>query len=260
MSIFSRQPPGLKKLTIAHARRVHENGDEAKLHGSQHSNHVGDFVFGAIDGTVTTFAIVAGVAGAQLSAHIVVVLGIANLLADGFAMAVGNFLSIRSEQERYAREYAREKWEVENIPDLEKKEIEDIYRNKGFTGEALKLAVDTITANNERWVETMMREELGLAQEIRSPWRGSIITYTAFIGIGFIPLISYLAALILPSLSPFTFEISIGLTGLALFFIGAIKTIVVQRPLMRSGLETFLMGGLAAILAYAVGYMLRGIT
>lgn len=252
----------LASITPEEAARAHEQGNsEAIIHGtSRHSEHVGDFVFGGIDGVVTTFAVVAGVAGADLSATVVLVLGLANLLADGFAMGVGNFLSIRSEHERYAREREREAWEIEHVPDHEKQEIRDIYAAKGFSGAALEHAVATITSDKERWLNSMLQEELGLARDTRSPFKGGFVTYLAFIIIGFIPLLSFAAALFMPAVRPHTFALSVGLTAVALFIIGALKTLVVARPFWRSGLETLFMGGLAATVAYIVGYLLKDLS
>jgi len=244
---------------IAEVRRAHEEGREHELHGSKRSEHVGDFVFGGIDGVVTTFAVVAGVAGAQLAASVVLVLGIANLLADGFAMGIGNYLSLRSERERYAKERERELWEINHVPDLEKKEVEDIYRAKGLSGRALEEIVDAITSDKTLWLETMMREELGLAENTRSPLRGGLVTYISFIIIGAVPLLSFVAAALFNGIDQYTFSLSIGLTGMALFSIGALKTVLVERSVLRSGLETLGMGSLAAGVAYVVGYLLRGL-
>jgi len=241
-------------------RRAHHQGREHYLHGSKGSAHIGDFVFGGIDGAVTTFAIVAGVAGAQFSLAVVMVLGLANLLADGFAMAVGNFLSIRSDHERYAKERAAEEWEVEHIPEEERNEIAHIYMAKGFSGDTLEQIVNTITADKKRWVDTMMQEELGLSHDTRSAAKGGIITFLSFIVIGSIPLMSFVLAYFIDALQAYTLLLSTILTAIALFIIGALKTFVIDRPFWRSGLETLVLGGLAATMAYLVGYLLRGVT
>ena len=253
------QRPRRSRLTPAEAARAHEEGRKAELHGSAHGEYVGDFVFGGIDGVVTTFAVVASVAGANLAPTIVLVLGFASLLADGFAMAVGNFLSIRSEKERYNKERAAESWEIDNIPDHERQEIEEIYRAKGLSGDTLQEVVKAITNDRELWLDTMMREELGLSLETRSPLIGGFTTYVAFLALGFVPLLSFVVALFTPALGENTFLFSVILTGIGLFIIGALKTLVIERSLLRSGLETLLMGGLAALVAYFVGYLLRGL-
>lgn len=255
-----RRPKSLRQYSVAELKRQHEGGDSAsELHRSSGGEYVGDFVFGGIDGVVTTFAVVAGVAGADLSAAVVLVLGLANLLADGFAMGIGNFLSIRSEKERYTHEYHEEAYEIEKIPEHEAAEIREIYRNKGFKGKTLDSIVETITSDKERWIREMLFEEHGLSPDTRSPFRGGFITYLAFILIGFIPLLSFVLALFIPALAPSTFIISVVLTMLSLFFIGALKTLVVTQSVWKAGFETFFMGGLAAIVAYVVGYLLKGV-
>lgn len=244
--------------TVEQVIEAHENGDES-WHSGVSGMYVGDFVFGGIDGAVTTFAIMAGVAGADLSASVVLILGLANLLADGFAMGVGNFLSIKSDHERYHREKAHEMWEVENVPEQERKEIRDIYEEKGFKGEALDNAVEIITSDKDRWVLTMMREELGLSDDTRSSFKGGAVTFVAFILIGFIPLLSFVVALVVPQLEGMAFKLSVAFTMGALFLIGALKTVVIPQSWIKAGAETLVMGGLAAIVAYIVGFLLRGL-
>lgn len=226
---------------------------------SHHSQHLGDFVFGGIDGVITTFAVVAGTAGAELSAGVVLITGLASLLADGFAMGVGNYLSIRSDHERYARERARAARNIERQPEIERQEIATLYRAKGFTGPALDHIVATLTADEQHWLEAILRDKHGLARENRSPVKGGVMTYTAFIVMGFIPLLSYVAAVFIPGLNPLSFALSIALTGAALFLIGALKTLVIERSLVRSGLEIVLIGGGVAFVAYVVGFLLKGL-
>ena len=124
-----------------------------------------NFVFGAIDGTVTTFAVVAGAIGASLSPSVVLILGFANLLADGFSMSIGNYLATKTRHEYLAKERKREEWEIENMVEQEKQEIRDIYARKGFKDELLEDVVGVITKKQNVWVDMMMREELGLNRE-----------------------------------------------------------------------------------------------
>lgn len=256
---FKRSQP-LHLLTREDAIKAHQGSNrEAIIHGSTGGEYVGDFVFGGIDGVVTTFAVVAGIAGADLSAGVVLIAGLASLFADGFAMGVGNFLSIRASFEHYLREREREAWEIDHIPEAERQEIADIYAAKGFSGEGLQYAVQTITADKERWLNTMLQEELGLASETRSAMRGGLITFIAFITIGFVPLLSFVVALFVESLQDYTFGLSVALTGLALFAIGALKTLVVPRSLWRSGGEILVIGSVVAFVAYLVGYVLRDV-
>ena len=166
--------------------------------------HLAGFVYGAIDGTLTTFAIVSGVIGANLSPAIVLVLGLANVLADGFSMASSNFLSERSVRE--------------------------------------------------------LREEVSASSFERvTPLRSALTTFISFVIIGLIPLAPFGAALFFEMTLAFQFMLSIILTACAFITIGSIRGIVVKKGVLRSALETLLIGGLAAFISYLVGYLLRGL-
>ena len=130
-----------------------------------------EFVYGATDGAVTTFAVVAGVVGAALSPSIILILGFANLFADGFSMAVGNYLGAKSQKEFIEKKRRREEWEIDNLVEQEKQEIKDIYTQKGFKAELLNEIVNVITARRKVWIDTMMREELGLIESQKKPLR-----------------------------------------------------------------------------------------
>src|SRR6187455_2998083 len=121
-----------------------------------------EIVYGSIDGIVTTFAVVAGSSGADLGINIILILGVSNLLADGLSMSIGSYLSKKSEQDNYLKHLKIEEWEIENMPDEERKEIIDIYKAKGFSGHELDIVVNRITANKKVWLDTMMKDELGL--------------------------------------------------------------------------------------------------
>ena len=154
--------------------------------------YLGEFVYGGIDGSVTTFAVVAGAAGAGLSSGVVIVLGLANLIADGFAMSVGSYLSTKSEKENYEKHRRIEYWEVEHLPEKEKEEVREIYRKYGFEGELLEQIVSKITENKDRWVEVMMREELEMMPETKSPMAMGAVTFGSFLLMGLVPLLVYL--------------------------------------------------------------------
>lgn len=220
-----------------------------------------DFVYGATDGAVTTFAVVAGVIGASLSPSIVLILGFANLLADGFSMAVGNYLAAKTRLEYLQKERRREEWEIDNLVEQEKQEIRDIYEKKGFKEDLLEEIVRIITSRRKVWVDTMMREELGLIEDSnRRPLHTAITTFVAFNLVGLIPLLPFVVMFIagfvvISSSDAFTY--SIALTGVAFFLIGAVKGRIVQKPLIRSGISTLLIGGIAASVAFVVGYLLN---
>jgi VIT1/CCC1 family predicted Fe2+/Mn2+ transporter len=245
---------GMKK---AHSKEAiaHESAEDSHSKGT----YVGDFVYGAIDGSVTTFAVVSGVAGAALSSNVVIILGLANLFADGFSMAIGNYLSAKSENEFIDRERKREEWEVEHYPQGEIEEIRAIMGKKGFKGKQLEDAVKTITSNKKVWVDMMMTEELGLQEDHHSPSAKGVVTFISFLTIGSIPLISYFMGMVFPSIEMIEYQLSIILTAVAFFIIGSAKTYVTKKHWLTSGLETLFIGAVAASVAYGVGYLLRGL-
>ena len=123
-------------------------------------SYVGDAVLGAIDGCVTTFAVVSGVVGANLPQKIALILGLANLCADGFSMAVSNYQKAASELQRIAQAGRIEARHIEEVPEGEREEIRQLFAQKGFTGALLEDIVAVITQDRKRWVETMLTEEL----------------------------------------------------------------------------------------------------
>jgi len=227
--------------------------------GSSIKSYISDFVFAGIDGTVTTFAVVSGVEGASLSPSIVLILGFANLLADGFSMAVGNYMSLKSTKEYNQRVRRIEEHSVEKEPEGERQEIREIFKDKGFFGKQLEDAVDIITSDRKIWVDTMMKDELGIIEEQKSPLRGALVTFSAFNLIGFIPLLPYLISYIIHALKFQTFSIAIILTSCALFVVGSIKGKIVETNWLISGLGTLILGGIAAAIAYFVGYFLKAL-
>jgi VIT1/CCC1 family predicted Fe2+/Mn2+ transporter len=216
-------------------------------------------VFGGLDGIITTFAVVSGVAGAALGAHVVLILGLANLFADGFSMATGAYLSSKSDQEYYQRERQREAWEVDHFPDGERAELIEMYREQGYSDEDAQTLVTIRTKNKEQWVDTMMLEELQMIDDTSKPLVSAAATLASFVIAGSVPLLVYLVGLVVPIPLSVSFPISLALSALALFGLGAAKVLVTQRNPWKSGLEMLLVGGLAAGVAYAVGALLKGI-
>jgi VIT1/CCC1 family predicted Fe2+/Mn2+ transporter len=219
-------------------------------------DYLGEFVYGGIDGSVTTFAVVAGSAGANLESSIIIILGFANLIADGFAMSVGSYLSTKSEKQKYQKHKKIEYWEVENIPHEEKEEIRQIYRAKGFEGETLEKIVHVITSDKEKWVDVMMKEELEMAEVNKSPLMMGLATFLSFIVMGFIPLLIYVIDFYNP-VSGSLFLTSSVLTGSCFVGIGILKANVTHSNVIRSLTETLLLGGTAATLSYFVGDFLE---
>lgn len=230
-----------------------------RLERENQPDYLSDFVYGAIDGTVTTFAVVSGVAGADLSSSLVIILGFANLIGDGFSMAASNYLGTRTEHQLCDQARQREAAEIDLYPEGEREEIRQIFAAKGFEGETLEMVVETITADNKRWIDTMLTEEMGYSLIQKSPFKAASSTMAAFLLIGLIPLSPFVLELAGPEWMGSPYRFSTVMTGAAFFVVGAVKSRFVQQKWYWSGLETLLVGGAAAGLAYLVGMALGGL-
>lgn len=242
---------------IAEIRRMHHNGHIEDFHRTGVGGYVRDFVYGANDGIITTFAVVAGVAGADLSASVVLILGFANLLADGFSMAMSNYLGEKSNRDFVSTEREREEWEVERLPEEERQEIREMYQKKGLEGETLEKVVATITANKKLWVDEMMTGEHGLLPEhgTTHPWKNAATTFVAFVIAGFVPMIPYLFGMS----SEKTFPYAIMATVAILFTVGSLRTLITGKKWYLAGAEMLAVGMLAAGFAYFIGDFLSRI-
>lgn len=222
-------------------------------------SYLRDFVYGAIDGAVTTFAVVAGVAGAGLRSSIVIILGVANLIADGFSMAVSNYVGVRTERQQHDAARAEEHRQIALHPDGEREEVRQILARKGLDAGALDDAVTAITSDVDRWVDVMLTDELGLASNLPEPVRAAATTFTAFITVGLLPLLPFIVSAMAPGAIAQPFRWSSATTAAGFFLVGAAKgRLVGQRPL-RSGVEVLAIGGAAATLAYVAGALLGGL-
>ena len=220
--------------------------------------HFDDFIYGSIDGAVTTFAIVAGVVGASLSPGIILILGFANLFADGFSMAAANYQASKTRNEYIEMKRKQEEWEIDNLEEQEKDEIRDIYSKKGFKDELLEEIVRIITSRRKVWVDTMMKEELGLIEDEKKPLDSSISTFVGFNLIGLIPLIPFMVFMAIgvdPNSEAFFYSIIFVVS--AFFIVGVIKGKIVKKSKIRSGIYTLIIGGIAATVAYLIGYGLN---
>ncbi|MBI2024627.1 MAG: VIT1/CCC1 transporter family protein [Candidatus Harrisonbacteria bacterium] len=228
------------------------------IHREKHillGRYLKDIVFAANDGIVTTFAVVAGVVGAALSPVVILIIGFASLIADGFSMATGNYLGSKSEKEFYLKEEAVEKREIKEIPEKELEEIRRILKRKGYDGKNLEEMVRLISSNEKYWLDFMMHEEIGLlTPEAYSPFVSATATFVSFIAAGSLPLWPYV---IFGGDSVFT--ISAVATGVTLFIVGALRKFFSNRSWFASGVEMLLVGGSAATLAYFAGFFLQSL-
>lgn len=242
-------PSSAQDLARAHT----PHAISARLRETSKSKYWRDWVHGGIDGAVTTFAILAGVAGAQMSARIMLIVGLANLVADGFALAAGNYVATRATRDDRARLRAEEEQQIDLVPEGEREEIRQIYASKGFEGEDLDRVVTVITSDRERWLATMLREEHGLPANTPAPWIAAGSTYGAFLLCGAFPLLPLIASDEADISGPALFAI------LVFVIIGALKSRWSTRSWWYSALETVFIGTLAAAIAFGLGGLLQNL-
>jgi len=210
---------------------------------------VRDIVIGMSDGLTVPFALAAGLTGAIASSHIVVTAGFAEIAAGSIAMGLGGYLAARSDAEHYASERLREEEEIATVPDVEAQEVRDIFESYGLTDAESASVVESLRQRPQAWVDFMMRFELGLEKpEPSRAWKSALTIALAYVVGGFIPLSAYLI---------FTdahraLWVSVGVTLAALGVFGGIKGRFTGTPILRSGLQTMLIGGLAATAAFMI--------
>ena len=213
-----------------------------------------DCVYGGIDGAVTTFAIVAGVHGAGFSPNIIIALGIANVLADGFSMAASNYSATKAEFEDIERLRAVERRHIRDEPDGEREEIRQILRAKGLSGTTLENAVSDVSNNEDTWIDMMLVDEYGKAPVDPQPMRAAMATFLSFMACGLVPLLPFLLTFEDP------FPVAMITTGITFFLIGILKSNWSLNAWWRSGLETLFIGSTAAAIAYAAGHLVSLMT
>lgn len=219
----------------------------ARLALARRPSHLRDVVYGGIDGAVTTLAIVAGVEGAGLSPRVIVALGVANVLADGFSMAAGNFAGTRAEAEETARLRAVEERHIDLAPEGEREELWQILAAKGLSGADLDRAGTAIARNRRAWIELMLTDEYGVSPATPAPLRAALATFGAFLLAGMVPLTPFLLGM------PAAFEVSIVATMAVFALIGAARSRWSLRAWWQTALETLAIGGVAAAIAFSVG-------
>ncbi len=235
--------------------------NEDKIHGakgilSRYEAYLGEFVYGGIDGCVTTFAVVAGSVGAGLDTSIIIILGFANLLADGFSMSIGAYLSAKSDRDYYDKHERLEYWEIDNIPEKEVEEVREIYVAKGFEGELLEQVVAKICEDKDRWVDVMMKDELEMIKDDKSPVMIGGVTFLSFLLIGLIPMLVYVTDFINPIEGNLFLYASI-LTGFGFLIVGLLKSYVNHTSWLKGVLETLFLGAAAAAVSFYVGAFLE---
>lgn len=213
------------------------------------SETVRDIVIGMSDGLTVPFALAAGLSGVVASTNIVVIAGLAEIAAGSIAMGLGGYLAAKTDMEHYNAERGREYREIEAVPELEEEEVADIFRGYGMNEQQIEPVVAAIRAEPARWVDFMMRFELGLEQPDPNRARQSAFTIAmSYIVGGMIPLASYIFINNIRE----ALYVSICVTLAALFIFGFIKGRFTGVSVWRSGLQTAIIGGIAATAAFLI--------
>jgi len=253
---------------VSASRAYHESklGRNVESSSEAHQTEGGllkPIIFGGLDGILTSFAIVAGSAGGNLSPNVVLVLGFSNIFADALSMGVGEFLSSKANNEWILSERERENWEMENFPEGEIAEMIDIYKERGgMTHEDAELCIKTMAKYKDFFVDMMMTQELELqvpeANHVQESFREGVVMFLSFATFGALPLLGYV---IIPILYPNLGESELFasaciVTGIVLFFMGVIKSKFCAKDWIMCGVETLLLGGACATVAYTLGQLI----
>jgi VIT1/CCC1 family predicted Fe2+/Mn2+ transporter len=228
-----------------------------KMH-VQGGDIVRQIVMGMNDGVVSVLSILAGIVGAHQAPNVVLLTLLAATMAGAMSMGAGEFLSGKSERDYHRNEIARERVEIMLVPEFEKDEIRRIYTKKGFTGDALELAVTQVTSDPDLWVKEMVIDELGIASlEEEKLAKGILIIFGSFILGAMFPTLPYL--ILSRTLNSYTtFEISAGITFCGLFVVGALKKFITGAYWVKSGIEMVLVGAFAFFVTYLFGLLVGG--
>jgi VIT1/CCC1 family predicted Fe2+/Mn2+ transporter len=237
---------------LGHPRPVSVDETEARHRGVQSGQNLRAAVFGVNDGLISNCSLILGVAGATSGSTVIVLSGVAGLLAGAFSMAAGEYISMRSQREMYEYQIGLERKELAQYPDEEAEELALIYTARGLAREEAVALAKSSLADPESALDTLAREELGLnPDELGSPWGAAIASFASFAIGALVPLLPYLVLARGPALYT-----SIGITGAALFGVGAIISLFTGRSAVRDGLRMLAIGGAAGALTYGFGSLL----
>lgn len=218
-----------------------------RLSSGANGTYLKDMIYGGVDGAITTFAIVAGVEGAGLPHSVIVALGIANILADGFSMAASNYSGTKAELDDRKRIIQIEERHIQHHRDGELEELRQILALRGLSGAVLNQATDEISQNKDKWIALMLTDEYGLTKDEPHPKKAALATFGAFLLAGSVPLVPFVLGV------QNAFQISVFATLITFFLIGTGKSKWSLSKWWWSGAETLFIGSLAALIAYSVG-------
>jgi vacuolar iron transporter family protein len=251
--VSTKDLAGLEHDAAEHPERLTDIGPdyEHEIHPQSHRVEgawIRDATFGANDGLVSVLTLLAGVAAASVDGKTVLIAGLAGLVAGAISMGVGAYVSAKAYRSYYRAELRREVEEMREKPDVERQEIRDIYRERGFEGELLERVVEKITSNPRTWLKVMMSEELGLSPQFGRPLSAAAVVFGAFLVGGIVPVLPFFFTEGAPALLT-----AFGLTAAALMVAGAIRSRYTgERPVL-AGLELVLMAGIGFGAAFLIG-------
>lgn len=242
-------------LNVAEVKKLHKEGNAQVIHGRFDQGLLKAVVYGANDGIVTTFAVVAGVAGAGLPPSVILILGVANMIADGLSMGIGDFLGERSERRHMQHQFLIEKWEIKNIPEEEREELRSYFQKKGVSQTESESLTKIITKYPKLWAELGFIDEMGVVPDFEGGlWKTGFVTFCAFVVAGGLPLLPYFLEILgVPIKLESQFSLSIISTAVTLFFVGSLRTFITKGKWWWNGLEMLGIGTIAASAAYILG-------
>lgn len=245
MSVYTRVDPG-------HPMPDAASGLERRHRGLAGGGNLRAAVFGVNDGLVSNASLILGVAGASADGGLILLSGVAGLLAGAFSMAAGEYVSVRSQREMYEYQIGLERDELNAYPEEEAKELALIYEARGLAWDEAKRLADSMIADPERGLDTLAREELGLnPDELGSPFGAAVFSFLSFAAGALIPLVPFLLGR-----GPSTLVVSIVLTGVSLFGVGSTLSLFTGRSALRGGVRMLLIGAAAGALTFAIGRLL----
>lgn len=233
-----------------HRARIEEK--KRRLHKGE---YLADFVYGANDGIITTFAVVTGAAGASLSPGVIIILGVANLLADGFSMGASSILSTLSEKDFHKSIRLEQEYDIEHTPEIAKEEVRDVLRKWDTPKDILERMMTVLIRNKRSWADFVLREEYNITEEdTENPIHHGVATFIAFVIVGTLPLIPYLFGV----RTEHQFLVSIIATAVALFTTGALQSLLTNKKWwLKTGTQMLLLGGVAAGISYGIGFFIK---
>jgi VIT1/CCC1 family predicted Fe2+/Mn2+ transporter len=224
---------------------------QSEAHSHEHRDVSGGWlrpaVFGAMDGLVTNVSLIAGVGGGGATTHTVLLTGLAGLAAGAFSMATGEYVSVSSQNELVAAEVQKERLELENHPESERRELVAVFRKRGVDADLARKVAEQISAHPEHALTVHVQEELGVDhQELPSPYTAAGASLVTFAVGALIPLLPYLAGL-------GSLGIALGLAAVAAFIGGGLVARLTDRPFLRGAVRQLLLGTIAASITYGIG-------